>query len=172
MSFIIDFFEYTLHGWIYAIWFILMIIFSLACLGVVGEKVSKKRLAELAALREKEAEEEYKKAQDLIERQAQNMGLDYSIDPTLNQVNQPNQKLINQTDTIQNNVSAANTSVDATPKVMPAQPQPVATPTVPEVSAQSSAPSPTPVIDNTSEDAIKTDVPAVLVINDDGTSNT
>ncbi len=172
MSFIINFFEYTLHGWVYAIWFILMIIFSLACLGIVGEKVSKKRLAELAALREKEAEEEYKKAQDLIERQAQNMGLDYSIDPTLNQVNQPNQKLIEQTAALQKNASTANANVDTTPKVMPVPPQPVATPTIPEMPAQGPVPSPTPVIDNTSEDAIKTEVPAVLVINDDGTSNT
>ena len=70
--FIIHFLEYTISGWLYFIWLILMLTFSLACLGVVGDKVSKKRLKELSERREKEAEEEYEKAHELVEKQIQN----------------------------------------------------------------------------------------------------
>ena len=80
--FIINFFEYTLSGWLYFIWLILMLIFSLACLGVVGDKVSKKRLKDLAEKRKKEAEEEYAKAHELVERQIQKAGVDIVYDPT------------------------------------------------------------------------------------------
>jgi hypothetical protein len=82
MRLIIDFFEYTISGWIYLIYFIVMMIFSFACLGVVGEKVSKKKYAELMAKRERAAQEEYRKAQELIERQAQSYGVNNVIDPT------------------------------------------------------------------------------------------
>lgn len=96
MRLIIDFFEYTISGWIYFIYFVVMMICSFACLGVVGDKVSKKRHAELIAKRERAAQEEYRKAQELIERQAQSYGVSNVIDPTApvansaqNVVNQP-----------------------------------------------------------------------------------
>lgn len=82
MRLIIDFFEYTISGWIYLIYFVVMMICSFACLGVVGDKISKKRHAELIAKREKAAQEEYRKAQELIERQAQSYGINNVIDPT------------------------------------------------------------------------------------------
>lgn len=80
--FIIHFLEYTISGWLYFIWLILMLTFSLACLGVVGDKVSKKRLKELSERREKEAEEEYEKAHELVEKQIQKSGVDIVYDPT------------------------------------------------------------------------------------------
>jgi len=126
---IIDFFEYTLSGWIYFIYFIIMMIFSFACLGVVGEKVSKKRHNELLAKREAAAMEEYKKAKELIEKQANSYGVDNTLDPAA-------KKALEQTSNKTSN------------------PNPVSN-----------------VIDNTSEDAISGDVPSVLVINEDGTSN-
>ena len=76
MRLILDFFEYTISGWVYLIWFVLMIIFSLACLGVVGDKVSKQKKAELAEIRKKTAQDEYNKAQEIIDKQSHKAGFE------------------------------------------------------------------------------------------------
>ena len=218
--FIINFFEYTLSGWLYFIWLILMLIFSLACLGVVGEKVSKKRLQELAEKRKQEAEEEYEKAHELVERQIQKAGVDIVYDPTAegakeaedsyqvrimdisNATNIEHDEPKTNTDT-NNGTNAAGDNVtsdsqdnqnDKAPvqevvdldKV--ASPSPVtnaetnnsvnnstevnATPTNTSSTTNVSVPvsdatTPTPETDSTP----KEQAPAVLVINDDGTSN-
>ena len=175
----LEFFQYTLSGLLGWIWFFVFIICSLACVGVVGEKESKKKQAELLARQEAAAKEEYKKAQELIEKQANSYGVDKTLDPTA------------KANAVESNPAAAvqpavpTVASPAVPEV--AQPAAVATPEqpkAPEVVVLDAPQQPannennvvvdnvTPIVDNTSEDAIKeNDVPAVLIINDDGTSN-
>lgn len=220
--FIINFFEYTLSGWLYFIWLILMLIFSLACLGVVGDKVSKKRLKELAEKRKQEAEEEYEKAHELVEKQIQKAGVDIVYDPTVagakeaedsyqvrimdisNATNieheQPDSNVNNGTNTTggnatsnsQDNQIEKNSVQESIPEVVDLD-KVVSSSTTTNVGTTNavsnsidvnanannntnatnniSAPvnnaTPTPETDSTPQEK----VPAVLVINDDGTSN-
>ena len=171
----IEFFQYTLSGLLGWIWFFVFIICSLACVGVVGEKESKKKQAELLARQEAAAKEEYKKAQELIEKQANSYSVDKTLDPTAK---------------AQQAAAAVDVAQPATPtvsEVVPEVAQPVVEvnqeqPKAPEVVVLDAPQQPvsndavvdnvTPIVDNTSEEAIKeNDVPAVLVINDYGTSN-
>lgn len=85
--FIIEFFEYTLDGWLYFIYFVFMIFCAFSCLGVVGDRVSKKKQAELIAKKEQAAQEEYKKAHETIEKQANATGIDMTLDPSLKKTN-------------------------------------------------------------------------------------
>ncbi len=203
--FIINFFEYTLSGWLYFLWLILMLIFSLACLGVVGEKVSKKRLQELAEKRKQEAEEEYEKAHELVERQIQKAGVDIVYDPSAegakeaedsyqvrimdisNATNiehdEPNTNTDanNGTNATVNNVTSdsQDNQNDKAPvqevvdldKVASSSPttnvETNNVNTTNNVSAPVNNATPTPETDSTP----KEQAPAVLVINDDGTSN-
>lgn len=165
MQAIIDFFEYTLSGGIWFIYFILMIIFSLACLGVVGEKVSKRKQEELIAKREALAKAESEKAKDLIKKQAESYSVNNTLDPTAKKA--------------QDAAKAAPVApVAAAPVVEPAQE--VAQPAVPEVvvldapSTEVKGPvdNVTPIVDNASEEVPKQEeAPSMLVINEDGTSN-
>ena len=82
MQLIINFFEYTLSGGLYFIYFVVMIICSLACVGVVGEKVSKRKQAELIAKREALAKEESEKAKEMVKKQAESYGVSNVLDPT------------------------------------------------------------------------------------------
>lgn len=178
MQLIINFFEYTLSGGVYFIYFVVMVIFSLACLGVVGEKVSKIKQEELIAKREALAKEESEKAKEMVKKQAESYGVSNTLDPT---------------------AKKAQNSAPATPTAAPVQegvPE-VAPPVVNEVAPEAvveeapaqqevivlDAPTSseegqvvdniTPIVDNASEDAVKAEdeVPSVLVINDDGSSN-
>ena len=163
MQVIIDFFEYTLSGGIWFIYFILMIIFSLACLGVVGEKVSKRKQEELIAKREALAKAESEKAKDLIKKQAESYSVNNTLDPTAKK--------------------AQEAAKAATPSpVSQAAPVPEVTqPAVPEVvvfdapatEVQGVVDNVTPIVDNASSDTVKPaeEVPSMLVINEDGTSN-
>ena len=189
----LEFFQYTLSGLLGWIWFFVFIICSLACVGVVGEKESKKKQAELLARQEAAAKEEYKKAQELIEKQANSYSVDRTLDPTAKANDAAAQTVAPAVPTapVQPQVQAQPPSVPAAaPVASPAVAQ-VAVQGVPEVVAEQpktsevvvldAAPTQnaeavvdnvTPIVDNTSEEAIKeNDVPAVLVINDDGTSN-
>lgn len=178
---IVNFFEYTLSGWVYIIWFVLMIIFSLACLGVVGDKVSKKRLAELKVLREKAAEDEYKKAQETIEKQTQNAGVGTVLDPTapvVSEVSEPTVPEVKEPVVEEEKKKEENVIVLDEPKTEQTEtPVDNTAPIVDNVTPSTDSAVPvvdnsSPVVDNTNADSIKTDVPAVLVINEDGTSNT
>ncbi len=170
------FFEYTLSGWLYFVWLVLMLIFSLACLGVIGEKVSKKKEKERLEKRRLAAEEEYKKAQELVERQAQMQGIEeYNpmadlpvtsipgvVKSSVEEVSQPAEAKPEQEVVV---LEPAPTN-DAEPAN--GESAPVNNSNVTPQPAGQNAPAP---VDNTSEDSIKKDdVPAVLVINSDGTS--
>ena len=183
----LEFFQYTLSGFLGWIWFFVFIICSLACVGVVGEKESKKKQAELLARQEAAAREEYKKAQELIEKQANSYSVDKTLDPTAKANNTaapavapaaptvPVQPQVQAQPAVQEVPVAAIPVDQGVPEVVAEQPK------APEVVVLDAAPTQTteavvdnvtPIVDNTSEDAIKeNDVPAVLVINDDGTSN-
>ena len=188
----IEFFQYTLSGLLGWIWFFVFIICSLACVGVVGEKESKKKQEELLARQEAAAKEEYKKAQELIEKQANSYSVDKTLDPTAKaQAGAPAVPVAQPATPAVSEPVVAEVSQPAVAEVA----QPVVTepvqPAVEVTQEQQKAPevvvldapqqpvnndvvvdNVTPVVDNTSEDAIKeNDVPAVLVINDDGTSN-
>ncbi len=159
MQVIIDFFEYTLSGGIWFIYFILMIIFSLACLGVVGEKVSKRKQEELIAKREALAKAESEKAKDLIKKQAESYSVNNTLDPTAKKAQE-----------------AAKAAAPAAAPVV----EPVQEPAVPEVvvfdapatEVQGPVDNVTPIVDQPSEEVAKTEeAPSMLVINEDGTSN-
>lgn len=189
----IEFFQYTLSGLLGWIWFFVFIICSLACVGVVGEKESKKKQEELLARQEAAAKEEYKKAQELIEKQANSYSVDKTLDPTAKAqaaaapavpVAQPATPTVSEpaVPVASQPVVAEVTQPVVTEPVQPAVEVSQEQPKAPEVVVLDAPQQPvnndvvvdnvTPIVDNTSEDAIKeNDVPAVLVINDDGTSN-
>ena len=176
MQLIINFFEYTLSGGLYFIYFVIMIICSLACVGVVGEKVSKRKQAELIAKREALAKEESEKAKEMVKKQAESYGVNNVLDPT---------------------AKKAQASAQAAPAPVQQGVPEVAVPVIgenSEVAVEESTPAQqevivfdapatseegktvdnvTPIVDNTSEDAVKAsdEVPSMLVINDDGSSN-
>ena len=169
MQVIIDFFEYTLSGGLWFIYFILMITFSLACLGVVGEKVSKRKQEELIAKREALAKAESEKAKDLIKKQAESYGVNNVLDPTA--------KKAQEAAKVAPAAPVAPVSVPA-PVVEPVQE--VAQPAVGEVvvldapvtEVQGPVDNVTPIVDNASEEVAKVEeAPSMLVINEDGTSN-
>jgi len=132
MQAIIDFFKYTIDGWVYGIYFVVMLIFSFACLGIVGEKISKRTHAELMAKREALARKESEKAKDIIKKQSEYQGVNNILDPTANKVQQsiPNQG----NGQVVVNSSSVNANGNNSPEVEK--------------------------------------VPAVLVVNEDGSSNT
>lgn len=173
MQFIIEFLEYKLTGIGYGIYLVVMIIFSLACLGVVGDKVAKKKQAELLAKREALAKEESEKAKEMVKKQAESYGVSNTLDPTAKKAQQAQANPAPATD-------VTGVVQQGVPEVAPPVVEPTQEP-VPEVVVLEAPATPegtvvdnvTPIVDNTSEDAVKTDeeVPSVLVINDDGTSN-
>lgn len=166
MRFILDFFEYTLDGFFGFLYSAVMIICSLACLGVVGDKVSKKKQEEMIAKREALAQEEYKKAQELIDKQARSYGVDNTLDPTAKKEVEAKEAQANQ------QVAAPSQEVQQT-EVQPVENKEpsVVVLDAPVSEGNAVVDNVTPIVDNTSEEAVKEEVPAVLVINDDGTSN-
>ncbi len=164
MRMILDFFEYTLDGPLFWVYLIFMLICSLACLGVVGDKVSKKKQAELIAKREALAKEEYRKAQELIDKQAHSYGVDNTLDPTAKKAAEEK----NNVGTQQAQTQQAQTQ--QTPEVEVKEPTVVVL-DAPASESEAVVDNVTPIVDNTSEEAVKEEVPSVLVINDDGTSN-
>lgn len=166
MRFILDFFEYTLDGFFGFLYSAVMIICSLACLGVVGDKVSKKKQEEMIAKREALAQEEYKKAQELIDKQARSYGVDNTLDPTAKKEAEANAAQVNQQ-------VAASTQEVQQPEVQQVENKEPAVVVLdaPVAEGNAAVDNVTPIVDNTSEEAVKEEVPAVLVINDDGTSN-
>lgn len=169
MQMILEFFQYTLSGIWFWIWFFIMITCSLACVGVVGEKESKKKQADMLAKREAAAKEEYKKAQELIEKQANSYSVDRTLDPTAKAqaetqaaVQQPVPEVVQESVVVQEPVVEVQAPPAAEVVVLDAAPS----------SDGGVVDNVTPIVDNTSEAAVKeNDVPAVLVINEDGTSN-
>ena len=153
MEFIINFFEYYVYGFWYILYLIFFVILGFSLIGVVGEKATKKKIAEEEAKREERIKEEYKKAHELIEKQANTYSVDMTLDPeaakAANEVplaadEKPKEKKQEVIDFDAPSTSDPNAAVDNL----------------------------TPIVDNTSEEAVKTeDVPAVLVIDDDGSSN-
>lgn len=203
--FILEFFEYTFSGWLYFVYLIFMLICSFACLGVVGDRVSKKQQADLIAKREKAAQEEYKKAQSTIEKQANSYSVDTTLDPTLKKDNSENiilqseqsngssnsgvelvvdstsqnsDMVVSSTENKVNNelvIDSPASSVENNPSN-----ELVIDIPVPAVENNSSVElvidNPTPVVDNavvdnTLEESVKTDVPSVLVIDDNSTNS-
>lgn len=157
---IIEFLEYELSGLVYVVYLLVMLIFSLACLGVVGERKTKAKQAKMLARREAKAREESERAKELVKKQAESYGVNNILDPTLKQ--QPAMGtgsvlkddssivgVVNQT----SEVAAVVSSVDNTE-----------IPVVDNV---------TPIVENSVEGANKKEeeIPAVLIINDDGSSN-
>lgn len=166
MQIIIDFLEYTLDGWLYFIYFVVMIIFSLACLGVVGDKVFKKREEELKTRRELAAQEEYKKAQETIDKQAHSYSVDNTLDPTAKKE-----------ESIVQNQPSPVVGTPTPPIETPQSEQQPAAPTVivldaPTENSGEVVDNITPIVDNANEEDNKEKVPNILVINEDGTSNT
>lgn len=167
MQVIIDFFEYTLSGGIWFIYFILMIIFSLACLGVVGEKVSKRKQEELIAKREALAKAESEKAKDLIKKQAESYSVNNTLDPTAKKAQEAAKPAV------PTPVAPVAPVVEPVPEVtQPAVPEVVVF-DAPATLVQGPVDNVTPIVDQPSEEVAKTEgeVPSMLVINDDGTSN-
>ncbi len=167
MQVIIDFFEYTLSGGIWFIYFILMIIFSLACLGVVGEKVSKRKQEELIAKREALAKAESEKAKDLIKKQAESYSVNNTLDPTAKKAQEAAKSAISTP------VAQAAPVVGPVPEVtQPAVPEVVVF-DAPATEVQGPVDNVTPIVDQPSEEVAKTEdeAPSMLVINEDGTSN-
>ena len=137
-----------------------MIIFSFACLGVVGEKVSKKKHAEMIAKREALAKAESEKAKGLIKKQAESYGVNNTLDPTAKKAQEEAKAAV------------------AVPVVEPVKE--VVEPAVPEVvvfdapatEVQGPVDNVTPIVDNASEEVVKVEeAPTMLVVNEDGTSN-
>lgn len=156
--FIVEFLEYNVTGIWHFLWVAFMVICGLACVGVVGEKESKKKQAKLLARREEAAKEEYKKAQELIDKQAHSYSVDRTLDPTA----KAEEAAVEQAPVV-DEVALVEQAPVSEVVVLDAAPTENNATVVDNV---------TPIVDNTSEEAIKeNDVPAVLVINDDGTSN-
>ena len=154
MTVIINFFEYYVYGFWYFLYLVFFFILGFSLIGVVGEKATKKKLAEEEAKREERIKEEYKKAHELIEKQARTYSVDMTLDPDA--------------------AKAANEvplAADEKPKEKKQEIIDFDAPSTTDPNAV--VDNLTPIVDNTSEDAVKTeDVPAILVIDDDGTSNT
>lgn len=181
MQAIINFFEYTLSGWAYLIYFILMLIFSLACLGVVGEKVSKRKQNELLEKKHAIAQKELEKAKDYVKKQndiysknnfndslANNFVMDTNIyNNDINNVNN-NNKFIN-SEFVNNNIN----DVIIDDKEFE--------PGVPEVIILDAPSDSSGVVDNITpiveeniseeENVENNPIPSVLIINEDGSSN-
>ena len=179
MQVIIDFFEYTLDGGLGLAYTIAMIIFSLACLGVVGEKVSKKKHEELIAKREALAKEESNKAKELVKKQAESYGVSNTLDPTaVKKVEEPVAAVVETPvveSSVSENVASVNNEValpEVSPDVKPSDEVVIFDAPV-EQNANQVVDNITPIVDNLSEEAVKVDedIPSVLVINEDGTSN-
>lgn len=167
MQVVVDFFEYTLSGGIWFIYFILMIIFSLACLGVVGEKVSKRKHEELVAKREALAKAESEKAKDLIKKQAESYSVNNTLDPTAKKA-QESAKVATPIP-----VSQATTVVEPVPEVTQLSVPEVVVFDAPSTEVQGVVDNVTPIVDNASSDTVKPaeEAQPMLVINEDGTSN-
>ena len=167
MQVIIDFFEYTLSGGIWFIYFILMIIFSLACLGVVGEKVSKRKQEELIAKREALAKAESEKAKDLIKKQAESYSVNNTLDPTAKKAQEAAKAAT------PSPVSQAAPVVEPVPEVTQLAVPEVIVFDAPATEVQGVVDNVTPIVDNASSDTVKPaeEAPSMLVINEDGTSN-
>ena len=173
MQAIIDFFEYTLDGGAYLIYVLLMFIFSFACLGVVGEKVSKRKHAEMLAKREELARKESEKARELVKKQADSYSINNVLDPTANEnagkvvVQNNNTALIDRSSSmVDKNVISADGQADSViPEVieLDKQSQIVDGVVVDDV---------TPVVDNASDGIVKKEevVPTMLVVNSEGTT--
>ena len=165
MELIINFFEYTLSGWVYIVWLVLMIIFSLACLGVVGDKVARKKSEELKELRKKAAEEEYKRAQEVLEQQAQNTGVDNVLDPTYQSGVSEIAESALPPDTETKSSVVEEKVQEAVPEIVILD-EPVKESTEPVDNT-------TPIADNVSEEKTEANTtPAVLVIDDSTENNT
>ena len=146
---------------------ILMIIFSLACLGVVGEKVSKRKQEELIAKREALAKAESEKAKDLIKKQAESYAVNNTLDPTAKKVQEAAKPAV------PTPVAPVAPVVEPVPEVtQPAVPEVVVF-DAPATLVQGPVDNVTPIVDQPSEEVAKTEgeAPSMLVINDDGTSN-
>ena len=167
MQVIIDFFEYTLSGGRWFIYFILMIIFSLACLGVVGEKVSKRKHEELIAKREALAKAESEKAKDLIKKQAESYSVNNTLDPTAKKAQEAAKAA---TPSL---VSQVAPVVEPVPEVTQPAVAEVVVFDAPATEVQGVVDNVTPIVDNASSDTVKPaeEAPSMLVINEDGTSN-
>lgn len=176
--FIFEFIEYTLSGWLFVVYFIFMLICSLACLGVVGDRVSKKQQADLIEKREKEAQEEYKKAQSTIEKQANSYSVDTTLDPSLKKENTDNLTL-----QVDSNPSVDNSSLELVVDSNPQNSDVVATSTennngineliidAPVVSTENNTSNelvidiPVPAVDNNSSVELVIDSPTAVVDN-------
>ena len=157
---IIEFLEYKLSGPIYVIYLVFMLIFSLACLGVVGERKTKAKQAKMLARREAKAKEESEKAKELVKKQAESYGVNNVLDPTLKQ------QLATESNSVLKEGSNFRDTVNSTPEV----------PVVVGGVANNEAPvvdNVTPIVENSGDAANKKEeeIPAVLIINDDGSSN-
>ena len=174
MQLIINFFEYTLSGGLYFIYFVIMIICSLACVGVVGEKVSKKKQAELIAKREALAKEESEKAKEMVKKQAESYGVSNVLDPTAKKAQASAQAAPVQQGVPEVAVPVIGESSEAVVEESAPAQQEVIVFDAPATSDEGKVvDNVTPIVDNASEDAVKVndEVPSMLVINDDGSSN-
>jgi len=153
MEIIINFFEYYIHGFWYFLYFIILVILGFSLIGVVGEKATKKKMAEAQARKEEKIKEEYKKVHELIEKQAHTYSVDMTLDPEA-------AKAINEVP-LTDDEKAKEKKQEIIDFDVPST-----------TDSNAVLDNLTPIVDNTSEDAVKTEeVPAVLVINEDGSSN-
>ena len=168
MLVIIAFLEYGVRGFWWILWFLFFAITGFAFLGIVGNKQAIKKQARIVEARKKMAEVESQKAKDQMAKNAEFGGVDMSLDPEAAKAEAEAQK--------QAQMAAAQPKIEqptqtSEPAIVLEEPKPTEENKV--VLEEPVKKEETPV-DNTKpiteEEAKKEEIPAVLVINEDGTS--
>ena len=108
MEYVINFFEYGVRGIWYVLWVVVLVIVGFAFLGIIGNKQTLKRNAELEKKREEQAKNEANKTHEQMEKNAQFGGIDTTLDEEAKEAEENAQK----------DASATNQAV-ATPVVEP-----------------------------------------------------
>ena len=80
MEYVINFFEYGVRGIWYVLWVIVLVIVGFAFLGIIGNKQTLKRNAELEKKRQEQAKNEANKTHEQMEKNAQFGGIDTTLD--------------------------------------------------------------------------------------------
>lgn len=165
---IISFLEYGVRGFWWILWFLFFVTTGFAFLGIVGNKQAIKKQARIIEARKKMAEEESQKAKDQMAKNAEFGGVDMSLDPEAAKAEAEAQK---QAQVAQPAVKTEQPAPASEPAIVLEEPKPTEENKV--VLEEPVKKEETPV-DNTKpiteEEAKQEEIPAVLVINEDGTS--
>ncbi len=156
MDLILNFIEYKLVGFYFFIYALFCIICALACVGVIGEIETKRKVKILQAKREARIAEEEKEAKEVLARGTGFKQEEAIIDPTLAGLSKAVKKSAPQ--------PASNAAVQQVPAVSQAQPAVAATPTVNQATQNTGmVPNQAVAVDNTAPiPPEQQEVPAVL----------